>query len=50
MQEMDIIVMDIINLLLLIGLQVGRMGCVPAYGSNGNIRNVSCSKPSLHCL
>ena len=24
-------------------------GCLPAYGSNGNSRNVSCSKPSLHC-
>ena len=27
----------------------GRMGYVPAYGGNGNSRNVSCSKPSLHC-
>ena len=26
------------------GMQVGRMGCTPAYSSN-----VSCSKPSLHC-
>ena len=24
-------------------------GYVPAYGGNGNSRNVSCSKPSLHC-
>ena len=31
------------------GVQVGRMGYVPAYGGNGNSRNVSCSKPSLHC-
>ena len=31
------------------GMQLGRMGYVPAYGSNGNSRNVSCSKPSLHC-
>ena len=31
-------------------VQVGRMGYVPAYGGNGNSRNVSCSKPSLHCL
>ena len=30
-------------------MQVGRTGCVPAYGGNGNSRNVSCSKPSLHC-
>ena len=30
-------------------VQVGRMGYVPAYGGNGNSRNVSCSKPSLHC-
>ena len=30
-------------------MQVGRMGYVPAYGSNGNSRNVSCLKPSLHC-
>ena len=25
------------------------MGYVPAYGGNGNSRNVLCSKPSLHC-
>ena len=25
------------------------MGYVPAYGGNGNSRNVSCSKPSQHC-
>ena len=25
------------------------IGYVPAYGSNGNSRSVSCSKPSLHC-
>ena len=25
------------------------MGCIPSYGGNGNGRNVSCSKPSLHC-
>ena len=31
------------------GVQVGRMGCVPEYDGNGNSRNVSCSKPSLHC-
>ena len=30
-------------------VQVGRMGYIPAYGDNGNSRNVSCSKPSLHC-
>ena len=30
-------------------VQVGWMGYVPAYGGNGNSRNVSCSKPSLHC-
>ena len=30
-------------------LQVGRMGRVPTYGGNGDSRNVSCSKPSLHC-
>ena len=30
-------------------MQLGRMGYVPAYGGNGNSRNVSCSKPSLHC-
>ena len=30
-------------------MQVGRMGCFPAYGGNDNSRNVSCSKPSLHC-
>ena len=30
-------------------MQVGRMGCIPAHGGNGNSRNVSCSKPSLHC-
>ena len=29
-------------------VQVGRMGYVPAQGGNGNSRNVSCSKPSLH--
>ena len=28
--------------------QFGRIGYVP-YGGNGNSRNVSCSKPSLHC-
>ena len=32
-----------------IGMQVVRMGCVPACGGNGNSRNVSCSKPSLLC-
>ena len=32
-----------------LGVQVGRMGCVTACGGNGNSRNVSCSKPSLHC-
>ena len=31
------------------GVQVGRRGCVPAYGGNGNNLNVSCSKPSLQC-
>ena len=30
-------------------LKVGRMGYIPAYNVNGNSRNVSCSKPSLHC-
>ena len=30
-------------------MQVGRMGYVPAHVGNGNSRNVSCSKPSLHC-
>ena len=30
-------------------LTVGRMGYVPAYGSNGNSLNVSYSKPSLYC-
>ena len=35
--------------ILYYGVQVGRMGYVPAYGGNGNSRNVSCSKPSLHC-
>ena len=25
------------------------MGYVPAHGGNGNSRNVSRSKPSLHC-
>ena len=25
------------------------MGYVPAYGDNGNGRNVACSKPTLHC-
>ena len=35
-----------------IGVQVGRMGYVPAYGGNGNSRNVSCSKSDLqqNCL
>ena len=28
---------------------VGRIGCLPAYGDNDNSRDVSCSKPSLHC-
>ena len=32
-----------------IDVQVGLMGYVPAYDGNGNSRNVSCSKPSLHC-
>ena len=32
----------------MIGVQVGRMGCVPACGRNSNSRNVSCSQPSLH--
>ena len=31
------------------GVQVGRMGYVPAQDNNGDSRNVSCSKPSLHC-
>ena len=31
-----------------LGVQVGRMGCVPARGRNSNSRNVSCSQPSLH--
>ena len=31
-----------------VGVQVGRMGCFPAYGRNSNSRNVSCSQPSLH--
>ena len=30
------------------GVQVSRTVYVPAYGGNGNSRNVSCSKPSLH--
>ena len=30
------------------GMQVGRIGCVPACGRNSNIHNVSCSPPSLH--
>ena len=30
------------------GVQVGRMGYVPACGRNSNSRNVSCSQPSLH--
>ena len=30
----------------LIGVQVGRMGYIPACGGTGNSRNVSCSKPS----
>ena len=34
----------------LVGVQVGRMGYVPAYGGNGSSRNVSCSEPTLHCL
>ena len=25
------------------------MGCVPAYGDNGNSPDVSCSEPSLYC-
>ena len=29
-----------------LGVQVGRMGYVPAYGGNGNSRNVSCSNPA----
>ena len=29
-------------------MQVGQMGCVPACGSYGNGRNVSCSQPSPH--
>ena len=28
----------------LFGVQVGRMGCIPACG-----HNVLCSQPSLHC-
>ena len=36
------------NHLFIIGVQVGRMGCVPACGGNGNSRNASCSKPGLH--
>ena len=31
------------------GVQVVRMGCVPARGGNGDSRNVSRSKPSLNC-
>ena len=31
-----------------LGVQVGRMGCVPECGRNSNSRNVSCSQPSLH--
>ena len=34
--------------MILNGVQVGRMGCVPACGRNSNSRNVSCSQPSLH--
>ena len=30
-------------------MRIGRMGYFPAYGGNGNSRNVSCSIPSLHC-
>ena len=30
------------------GVQVGRMGYVPAYGRNSNSHNVLCSQPSLH--
>ena len=37
------------TMMLGIGVQVGRMGYVPAYGGNGNSRNLWCSKPSLHC-
>ena len=33
----------------LVGVQVDRMGYVPAYGGKSSSRNVSCSKPSLHC-
>ena len=30
-------------------VQLFEKGYVPAYGGNGNSRNVSCSKPSQHC-
>ena len=30
-------------------MQLDRMGYVPEFGGNGNSRNVSFSKPSLHC-
>ena len=33
----------------LCGVQVGRVGCVPPHVGYGNSRNVSCSKPGLHC-
>ena len=34
--------------LLVIGVHIGRMGCIPACGRNGNSLNVRCSQPSLH--
>ena len=43
------LLLNVIIIIIIIGVQVGRMGCVPAHGGNGNSRNVSRSKPSLHC-
>ena len=37
------------NINITIGVQVGPMGYVPSYGGDGNSRNLSCSKPGLHC-
>ena len=39
--------LKMMSVFVLFRIQVGRMGCVPACGGNGNSRNVSCSKPSL---
>ena len=39
---------NLVQMISTFGVQVGRMGGVPASGRNSNSRNVSCSQPSLH--